>query len=59
MGMDKRVHIKIHEDHYKWIKDQAKKYNVSMGQFLRDLIMIEYQSDTMSGKDRNVHNLSD
>lgn len=50
MTMDKRIHIKIHEAHYNWIKEQCKKYNTSMGQFLRDMIMIEYQQDVYSAK---------
>ncbi len=48
--LSKRLHIKIHPAHYEWIKDQAHKYNVSMGKFLRDMIMIEYQQDVYSAK---------
>lgn len=45
MTMDKRVHIKICATHYDWIKEQAHKYNKSMGAFIRDTIMIAYMED--------------
>lgn len=43
--LTKRLHIKIHPSHYQWIKDQAHKYNKSMGAFVRDTIMIAYMED--------------